>query len=133
MILLFAASASAKDNPIVVRMTEFAKAYNEKDAQAVSEFYTPEAVLLPPRSNALVGRKPIAAHFAKAFKRGVAALDYKILKIEQVGPETAIEIGQAQVKVGEQRVTSRSFHVWKNSGGTWQLSYDMYHVLQIKK
>jgi len=127
-----AAAASAQDHPIVARMAEFTKACHQKDAEAVAGFYVPEAILLPPRATALLGRKPMADHFDKAFRGGAGGLEYKFQKIEQIGPATAVKIGQAQVRLGGQVITSRSLHVWKNDAGTWQLAYDVYHVLRIK-
>lgn len=121
--------ASAQDNPIVKRMEQFRAAYNAGDAQSVSSFYTEKGVLLPPRSKALVGRKPIAAHYAKAFQQGVGNLRFRVLEIKQVSPEAAIEIGETQVIAGAQTIHGRYLHVWAKVDGTWSISRDMYHVL----
>lgn len=111
--LILAGPVSAQENPIVKRLAAFTLAYNAKDAAAISGFYTEKAALLPPRSKALVGREPIAAHYANAFAEGVGRLSYKVLEIEQNNAETAVEIGETQVKLGERTIVGRSLHVWK--------------------
>ena len=131
--LSLSGGAAAQDNPIVKRLADFTVAYNAKDAAAIAGFYTEKAALLPPRSKALVGRQPIAAHYAKAFADGVGDLAYKVLEIEQTGPDTAVEIGETQVKVGAQTIVGRSLHVWKNLGGQWFLHRDIYQVLAVSK
>jgi len=131
--LCLAGAATAQDNPIVKRLADFTQAYNAKDAAAISGFYTEKAALLPPRSKALVGREPIAAHYAKAFAEGVGGLSYKVLEIEQTNPETAIEIGETQVKLGAQTIVGRSLHVWKQRDGQWFLHRDIYQLVAVSQ
>ncbi len=126
-------ATAAQDNPIVKRLADFTVAYNAKEATAIAGFYTEKAALLPPRNKALIGREPIAAHYAKAFADGVGDLTYKVLEIEQTGPETAVEIGETQVQLGPQTIVGRSLHVWKNTGGQWFLHRDIYQVLAVSK
>ncbi|WP_346897677.1 SgcJ/EcaC family oxidoreductase [uncultured Roseibium sp.] len=131
--LSLSGAAAAQDNPIVKRLADFTLAYNARDASAIAGFYTEKAALLPPRSKALVGREPISTHYAKAFADGVGDLTYKVLEIEQTGPDTAVEIGETQVKLGKRTIMGRSMHVWKNTGGQWFLHRDIYHVLAVSK
>jgi len=133
LAMIAGGSAGAQDNPIVARMAAFAEAYNAKDAVAISNFYTENGALLPPQGKALVGRPPIAAHYAAAFANGVGGLKYRVIEIEQAGPDTAVEIGETQVQLKTQTITGRSMHVWKRVGGTWFLHRDMYHVLGVAK
>ena len=125
--------AYAQQNPILERMEAFTKAYNARDAVGVSEFYTEKGALLPPQSKALVGREPIAAHYANAFKNGVTNLTIRVLEIDQVAPAAAVVIGETQVKLGAQTIHGRYLHVWKKVNDTWSISRDMYHVLGTTK
>ncbi|WP_298983742.1 SgcJ/EcaC family oxidoreductase [uncultured Roseibium sp.] len=124
-------SALAQDNPILARLNTYIAAYNAKDAEAISAYYTEKAALLPPRSRALVGRPSIAAHFAKAFNNGLSDLEYNILEIDQTGPDTAVEVAETKVKLGAKTISGRSMHVWKKVEGVWFIHRDMYHVLGI--
>ncbi|GAB4526130.1 MAG: hypothetical protein Tsb0019_28260 [Roseibium sp.] len=126
-------SAAAQDNPILARLAAFTEAYNAGDAVVVSGFYTENGALLPPQGKALVGRPPIAAHYAAAFANGVGSLKYRVVEIEQVGPDTAVEIGETQVALKTQTVTGRSMHIWKRVNGGWFLHRDIYHVLAVSK
>ncbi|MCC2113486.1 MAG: SgcJ/EcaC family oxidoreductase [Hyphomicrobiales bacterium] len=130
---MIVAPAFAQENPILQRMQAFANAYNAQDAAGVSAFYTEKGAILPPRSKPVVGRNSIARHYAEAFEGGVSDLKYRVLEIEQVGPATAIEIGETQVKFKEQTISGRYLHVWTNVNGTWSISRDMYHVLGVTK
>jgi uncharacterized protein (TIGR02246 family) len=125
------ASARAQDNPIVARIAAFQDAYNAGDAVAISNFYTENGALLPPQSKALVGRPTIAAHYAAAFANGVGGLKYRVIEIEQAGPDTAVEIGETQVQFKTQTITGRSMHIWKRVNGDWLLHRDIYHVLAV--
>lgn len=128
-----ALSTGAQANPLVEQIKAFTTAYNAKDATAVAGFYLEKGALLPPRSAALVGQQAIARHYAHAFSNGVSNLRYKILEIEQVGPTSAIEIGETRVSLANQEVHGRSLHVWKKSGEKWLLARDMYHVISVSK
>lgn len=125
--------ARSRDNPIVIRMAAFTEAYNAKDAEAISGFYTEKGALLPPQGKALIGRSPILAHYANAFANGVAGLKYRILEIDQTSEDTAIEIGETLVVFKSQTITGRSMHIWKKVDGEWYLHRDMFHVLVMSK
>ena len=123
------AVATAEDNPIAARMDALTAAYNAHDAATIiAEFYTEDAVLLPPHSKVLTGRQEIAAHYANAFKAGVANLRYKILEVHQYGP-AILEIGETLLDVSGQTIRGRYMHVWVNQDGKWRLSRDMYNVV----
>lgn len=125
--------ARSQDNPIVTRIAAFTEAYNAKDAEAISGFYTEKGALLPPQGNALVGRSPILTHYANAFANGVTGLKYRVLEIDQTSEDTAIEIGETLVAFRTQTITGRSMHIWKKVNGEWYLHRDMYHVLAMSK
>ncbi len=131
--LIISQPAISQDNPIVKRLAALTEAYNAKDAAAISEFYTENGALLPPRSRALIGRQKIAAHYAQAFANGVQSLKYQVLEINRAGEDTAIEIGETLVQFPEQKISGRSMHVWRKVNGTWFLHRDMYHVLAISR
>ncbi|MEP1849797.1 MAG: DUF4440 domain-containing protein [Nitratireductor sp.] len=133
LVVLAPVPAAAQDNPIVARIEAFRAAYNAKDAQGIAGFYTERGALLPPQSKALVGRGPIATHYASAFGQGVGALEVRILEIDQVGPSAAVEIGETSVKAGGRTVHGRYLHVWKKVGEDWMLDRDIYHVLGVSK
>ena len=132
-LFLIAVPTHAQGTTILERMEAFKKAFNAKDAVAVSNFYTEKGALLPPQSKPRIGRKAIAAHFDNAFKSGVSGLNFRILEIDKAGPATTIEIGETQVKFGAQTVHGRYLHIWKKSNDTWLLSRDIFHVIAVTK
>jgi uncharacterized protein (TIGR02246 family) len=129
MLAASALAAAAQDNPIVARMAAFAEAYNAGDGAAMAAFYTEDGAVLPPGGLALVGRAAIATHYQAAFDAGVANLRYEIVEIRGHGPASAVEIGETLVDAGGRTIRGRYLHVWVNTGETWALSRDIYHVL----
>jgi len=129
-VCLAAATATAQDNPIIARMTDFTAAYNAADAQAISMFYAPDAVLLPPGQPSVQGREAIAAHYAAAFDAGARDLQFQTFDI--IGfDNAATEIGETVVMVGDSRIVGRYMHLWQVSPeGEILLTRDMYHVLR---
>lgn len=106
-----------------------AAAYNARDARSVAGFYAADGVLLPPGSRMVVGAGPIADHYANAFTQGLSDLKFRILEIRQAGHDTAVEIGETEVKAGSRTIRRRYLHVWTRQGDVWSISRDMYHVL----
>ncbi len=130
--LAFAAPALAEDNPILQRLQVYVAAYNAHDVAAITGFYTEDGAVLPQQGDVIIGRKPIAAHYAQAFA-GVSELKYNVLEIRQAGPTTAVEIAATQFRVGAQTLLGRSLHVWTLQDGVWSISRDMYQILGVSK
>jgi uncharacterized protein (TIGR02246 family) len=135
MLMMIAAPipAAAQDNPILQRMQAFAEAYNVKDSARISGFYAEDGALLPPGSKILTGRQEIADHYARAFAGGVSELKFRVLEIRQASPSTAVEIGETQVRAGDQTIFGRYLHVWAKQDDVWLLSRDMYHVIGVSR
>jgi len=127
---LLATAATAQDNPIVARMAQFVAAYNAQDAAAIAQFYSPDAVLLPPQQNAIQGREAIAAHYDRAFKGGAGGLQYRTLDIRATDT-MAVEVGEWVIKAGNQSISGRSMHVWQVIDGQLLRTRDMYHLLKV--
>ena len=133
LILVFLPfSAWAQDNPILQRMSAFVQAYNAQDVATIASFYSSDAVLLPPKEKALVGRDAIAAHYARAFAAGAKGLQSKTFDIRPINSAAAVEVGETVVNVGAQRVVGRYMHIWQIEDGQLLLTRDMYHLLKIE-
>jgi len=125
------AQSNPQDNPIVQRTQSFVQAYNAGDAEAVAAFYTEDAALLAPQTPAVMGREEITAFFAKAFAQGASNLRLNFLEI-RIGEDSALEIGETLVSMGEQEIHGRFMHIWALVDGEWYLRRDMFHVLEVK-
>ncbi len=128
-LTLLAMPAQATPEQILARMQGFATAYNIGDPLAIAQFYSPSAALFPPGARQILGRPDITDHYRQAFSQGVGNLRFQILEVTFPAPETAIEIGETQVTVGQTRIIGRYIHVWQQSDGEWFLMRDFYHVL----
>ena len=68
-----ATAAGADEAAIRAQTTNWAKAYNGRDAKAVSALYADDAILLPPGAPAARGRPAILAFFTKDIAGAQAA------------------------------------------------------------
>ncbi len=132
ILCLLALPATAQDNPIIQRLQSFIAAYNAGDAPAIATFYTEDAAVLPPRAAAVVGREAITKHYADAFQGGVGNLRLDVKEIRGHSPSSAVEIGETAVEFNGQTILGRYLHVWVLQDGTWLLSRDIYHVLDVR-
>ena len=135
LFLLFglALPGHAQDNPIVSRMKAFTEAFNAGDPKTISEMYTEDGALLVPGGGIVAGREAISKYYASATSAGGENLQYKIIEIRQVGPATAVEIGEARLVLNDRKTGSRSMHVWVLKDGAWFLSRDIYQLLGALK
>ena len=126
--LMMVSQPSAQDNPIADRLRAFISAYNQGDAAAIAEFYTPQGALIPPQSNIIVGREAIAEFYSRAFQSGAGQLKIKVLEVRSHGSATLVEISDMRVNVNGRAIDGRYLHVWVKENGIWYLSRDMYHL-----
>ena len=72
---------------------QFADVYNRGDAAGVAALFTEEARLLPPNSDAVVGREAIQAFYQSAFEAGAGDLLITSLSLDLEG-NVAYDIGE---------------------------------------
>lgn len=121
--------ARIRNNPIVARLSAFARAFEAQDAEAIAGLYTDDAALLPPQGAPIVGRPAIAAQYAATFETGATNLRINIQEIRQHGPATAVEIATTQLDLPDATIHGRYMHVWALTESGWLLSRDIYQVL----
>jgi ketosteroid isomerase-like protein len=109
---------------------QLASCYNAGDVAGVAACYTKTAVLMPPNSPALKGKK-IAAFWEGAMAMGVKRISLRTGTVEQHGT-TAIETGVATLKLGDGTVAdvAKYLVVWKREGRAWKLHYDIFNSNQ---
>lgn len=130
LLLLHPFAAMAQDNPILRRMTEIVAAYNRQDVAALAEAYAPDAVLLVPLQQAIVGRDAIAAHYRGLFETATPVLQAKTFDIRPLGEKAAIEVGETVVDVNGQRVVGRYMHMWEVIDGQLLVTRHMHQLLK---
>lgn len=97
--------------------------------EEIDHVYTAEAKILPPGAPLIRGREAI-----KGFWRaGVAALGIRgatltTLDLEMTG-DTAVEIGEAELHLGENGTASAKYIVhWKQKDGQWLWDKDIWNI-----
>ena len=72
--------------------TAFEEAFNAGDAQAAAQFYTDDAVALPPGGAPVKGKEAIIAYFQEVMDAGIEGLDLESLEVVESG-DFAVEVG----------------------------------------
>jgi len=112
---------------------KFGESFRQGDAGALANFYTDQAVLLPPNMNRIEGKKGIEAFWAGAMQMGVkdALLTSEDLTI--MG-EFVCEIGNYKLTIqpeGQEPMEDKGKYlvIWKRTpGGIWKLHIDIWNT-----
>jgi uncharacterized protein (TIGR02246 family) len=131
VVLTGVVQGQSKTDPILNKMaTEWAAAYNAKDAAKVAGMYTSNAVFMPPNQPMVKGRAAIEAMFKKEFQEGFTNI--KLTPVESaISGSQAFEAGTSTVTVPGGRTESGKYLVvFAQEGGTWKIKYDINNADQ---
>jgi len=109
------------------------KAFNAKDAAAVSKLYTEDAILLPPGSPAVNGRANIQSFFQSFISAGGSDAKLRVVKVESSG-EIAYEIGAFEATLplpqgGTARGSGKYVVIWRRQpDGSVKLAVDIFNT-----
>jgi uncharacterized protein (TIGR02246 family) len=127
-----AAPAGADEAAIRAQSTNWAKAYNDGDAKAVSALYAEDALLLPPGAPGASGREAILAFFTKDIAGSKAAGAVFVLSPKTdvgVSGNMGWESGTYTATVKGAVVESGKFlSVSRKKGGKWLYIRDTWNA-----
>lgn len=111
----------------------WAAAANRGDAAAVAAMYTDTATMLPPGADIQKGRAAIEKTIGSIGRTGVRNFTLTTLDVEQLGPNTAREIGQFSLdapgpKKKSVKVYGKYATIWKHVDGKWLLDVDIWNM-----
>ena len=113
---------------------EIGKAFSRGDAAAIAAFYTDDAVVMPPNSQMIKGRKAIEEFWKGAMGMGVRSIQLDTLDV-QSGTDLAYEICNATMIIQPQggkaaTDTVKYVVVWKRQpDSSWKLAADIWNSL----
>ena len=111
---------------------EIGKAFSSGDISALAAFYTEDAVVLPPNSQMIRGRKAIEEFWKGAVGMGVRSIQLNTIDVQSSG-DLAYEIGNATMQIQPQggsasRETVKYVVVWKRQpDNSWKLAVDIWN------
>jgi uncharacterized protein (TIGR02246 family) len=126
---MISSAVSAIHAAIEAANEQFMQAFAQADAAGLASFYTEDAQLLPPGSEAAYGWKAIRAFWQAAMDSGVAAARLEIAEVEAHG-DTAIEVSQYTLLGANERVLDQGKYIviWKLHRGQWKLHRDIFNT-----
>ena len=110
-------------------ITEFCKAVDNQDAQAVASFYADGIRFLPPDAPMIEGRSGVQGFVEQMFGAGMRSLDLATLDVLE-GGDLAVETGRFTMGFeGDAKVDGKYVAVWgRQSDGSLKLVVDTFNT-----
>jgi uncharacterized protein (TIGR02246 family) len=135
-LLVLAGTAQARDlkAEIDAANAKFVAAFNKGDAAGVAQFYTEQAMALPPGAPMAKGRAAIQSLWQGAIAAGDKNMSLQALQVDQFG-NAAREIGQFSLDAPNPQkqmthVEGKYVVLWRRAGGGWKLDTDIWNTNQ---
>ena len=130
-------SAMAQDEIEIQKLeNSLADAFNRSDANAVSNIYAADAVLMPPNRGAIRGQSEIAAFWQKGIEE-YADMKPVTEAITRLGSDAVLEIGNVSFKTKvsagktksqpDREIDSKYVVPWRKTGTEWKISTDIWN------
>jgi uncharacterized protein (TIGR02246 family) len=103
-------------------------AFGGGNAARIAALYTEKAQLLPPNSDAVIGREAIQGFWQALLDMGLKEAELEVVEAEGHG-DTAIEVGKYALngEGGQQLDTGKYIVIWKREDGQWKLHRDIFN------
>jgi uncharacterized protein (TIGR02246 family) len=122
--------AVAQDSATVQRLADqFADAFNKNAASGIGDFYTDDAVLIPPGTDMRTGRRDIQAYWAQQAKQA-EGLTVTVLDVKPLGPDAARAVVRAEMTPKGDKpgyVSGRNVAVLQKVGADWKLATHIWN------
>ncbi|HEU4564687.1 MAG TPA: SgcJ/EcaC family oxidoreductase [Gemmatimonadaceae bacterium] len=121
-------SATAREK-IEAGNARFMEAFGRRDAAAVAECYSRDAMLLPPQSEPVAGRDAIAAFWRGAMELGIAGVRLETREVTETGGD-AYEVGRYVLHAadGGELDHGKYLVVWRREDDAWKLHRDIWNT-----
>lgn len=113
---------------------KFGEAFRQGDPAAVADFYTDDAVLLPPNSEIIKGKQSIEAFWSDVIAMGVKDVNLTTVEVMPMG-DMACEIGKYSLTIQPEGLeeaigdNGKFLVIWKQTeDGSWKLHIDIWNT-----
>lgn len=113
---------------VALRNQQFNQYVNEKNNAQLSELYTEDALIYPPKQPAVQGKEKISDFFGAVFNQGINKGDFSTKEIRIEG-NFAYETGNYLLFAGEGQTVAQGhyMYVWKYIDGEWYIHQDIWN------
>jgi uncharacterized protein (TIGR02246 family) len=130
LALTLHAAAQSPAPQLLELSKQYQAAVKARDAGKIAAFYAEDAVLMPPDSPPVKGRKAIQQDHQKMFTESPGAE----LTITPLASEASGDLGYIQgeflYRDGTEQVRGKYVEVWKRLNGQWRILYDIFNSNQ---
>lgn len=107
---------------------KYMQAFEKGDAQAIADFYSSNAMVLPSNSDVVKGKDAIKALFQAFIDSGVKGGSLTTVEVERFG-DTANEVGVYTLKdaSGKEIDKGKYIVIWKRENGQWRFHRDIFN------
>lgn len=113
---------------VALRNQQFNQYVNEKNNAQLSELYTEDALIYPPKQPTVQGKEKISEFFGAVFNQGINKGDFSTTEISIEG-NFAYETGNYRLFAGEGQLVAQGhyMYVWKYIDGEWYIHQDIWN------
>ena len=135
--LVFISCVEAEDVESVVidNNTKWVKYYNNGDSKGIASLHTLDAVVIPPKSDFVIGRDNIEQMYQAEIEMGNGILDLKTTEVIQEGLyayETGLYVIKMTIDGEEVNDNGKYIVVWeKQKNGDWLCKKDIWNTSLI--
>ena len=106
----------------------FMAAIAAKDAAALAQMYTENALLMPPNGDFVEGRAAIEAFWVAFFQLGIDSAVLEIREVDALG-NTAVEVSNFELYLADGTLADYGKYMveWKRVKGEWYLHWDIFN------
>lgn len=108
---------------------QFMSTFSNLDAEGIAEFYSQNALLLPPNHPVVLGKKNIQKFWKQVFNIGIVEVTLQTVEFEEFGNSVALQYGKYGLynATGVPLDEGKYLMVWKEVEKRWFIQKDMWN------
>ena len=121
----------AEANVIREKTQAFEGAFNKKEADSLTSYYTPESVLMPPNAPTVRGKEPIKQFYGELYAQGATELEVETKDLRGHGTlayeSGSYSLNRRPAEGAKTRDRGKYLFIWrKQNDGAWMIEQSIW-------